>query len=687
MRAQISGLDQAQSNVKDGISLVKTGEGALQEVQDMLNRMVTLATQSSNGTYDDSVDRANLQKEVTALKDEINRIADSSNFNGISLLDGSLEDGANLTTSGNMTVGAELPAVGATLGTDTVLHNTNAGGTGTSFDVELHDVGFSDNAGDTLTINFGGSDIAIKGINKAGNGGATPAATSTGDAADDQIGAEDIVDRFLDTTQINAGKVSGVKVNGTDIQATINGQLFNVTKSASGTGLHFEQVSAPTSKTEEVNGSMSVKVTGGILDGSAASSTVVDTPAVAQKYSLGVTVTGTDWDDGDTITVDGQTLTVGTEITKAEMNGGTAGESVAAAIAAKITATGYTVSADGANLVFTATTGGTDGGNGGNGPAKITAGTYAATSNNAAQAGAGTNNSTVTVSGALTIVDAGAEEVNHQAVTGNALVDYNVSTTNINNVTAGGSSRLASTSFKLTNDMVADGASVTIGDDTFTFTTDASKVGTTGYVDATSGNLDTIAKKLTEAAAGNDVYTVGHDGSKITLTETVTHANATDYGDDGYDLSTADGISKSLGYSAAPAAGKALTLQIGDTAESYNQMNVSIEDIHTKSLGIDDVDISTQEGATDAIQKIKDAINQVSSTRGTLGAIQNRLEHTSNNLSVMSENIQDAESTIRDTDMADEMMSYTKNNILVQAAQAMLAQANSVPQGVLQLLG
>ena len=98
------------------------------------------------------------------------------------------------------------------------------------------------------------------------------------------------------------------------------------------------------------------------------------------------------------------------------------------------------------------------------------------------------------------------------------------------------------------------------------------------------------------------------------------------------------------------------------------------------------MDIGTQDGAAAAIQKIKDAINTVSGTRGDLGALQNRLEHTQNNLSVMTENIQDAESTIRDTDVADEMMAYTKNNILVQSAQAMLAQANQVPQGVLQLL-
>ena len=129
-----------------------------------------------------------------------------------------------------------------------------------------------------------------------------------------------------------------------------------------------------------------------------------------------------------------------------------------------------------------------------------------------------------------------------------------------------------------------------------------------------------------------------------------------------------------------------LTLQIGDTSDSFNQLNVTIKDMHTASMGIDAIDISDQKGAQAAVDVIKAAINYVSDVRGTLGATQNRLDHTINNLSVMEENIQDAESTIRDTDVADEMMAYTKNNILIQSAQAMLAQANQVPQGVLQLL-
>ena len=114
---------------------------------------------------------------------------------------------------------------------------------------------------------------------------------------------------------------------------------------------------------------------------------------------------------------------------------------------------------------------------------------------------------------------------------------------------------------------------------------------------------------------------------------------------------------------------------------------MAIEDTHIESLGIADVDIGGPEGAKAAIDIIKAAVNKVSDIRGTLGATQNRLDHTINNLSVMEENIQNAEASIRDTDVAEEMMAYTKNNILIQSAQAMLAQANQVPQGVLQLLG
>ncbi len=358
MRAQITGLKAASKNVKDGVSLVKTAEGALQEVHDMLNRMDSLATQSANGTYDNEVDRLNLQKEVTALKTEIDRIADSSNFNGLNLLDGSLSGGAKIdgtmgTTSVSFSLGTKTNQLDAANNAKVTLSADDSADPG-KIDVTISDAG-------EITI-------------KLGSKGAAASYTA------DQI------------TQAVRDKAKAM--------------------------------------VEDTTGN-----------------TTDDQKAVAKQLS------------------------------------------------------GFTAKADG------------------------------------------------------TI-----------------------------NLTAG--------------------ATTTTGDLEFTKEGD----------------------------------------------------------------------------------GQGLTLQIGDTSASYNQMAVTVQNCHTAALGIDDLSVAKQEDATAAIQKIKDAINTVSSTRGDLGAVQNRLEHTQNNLSVMTENIQDAESTIRDTDVADEMMAYTKNNILVQSAQAMLAQANQVPQGVLQLL-
>ena len=134
------------------------------------------------------------------------------------------------------------------------------------------------------------------------------------------------------------------------------------------------------------------------------------------------------------------------------------------------------------------------------------------------------------------------------------------------------------------------------------------------------------------------------------------------------------------------AAGNGLQLQIGSSKDET--ITVNVDSMSAQSLGIDkgSMNVGDPAAANAAIDTINAAIETVSVQRSNLGAIQNRLEHTINNLGVMEENIQDAEANIRDTDIADEMMAYTKNNILIQSAQAMLAQANQVPQGVLQLM-
>ncbi len=131
---------------------------------------------------------------------------------------------------------------------------------------------------------------------------------------------------------------------------------------------------------------------------------------------------------------------------------------------------------------------------------------------------------------------------------------------------------------------------------------------------------------------------------------------------------------------------KGLNLQVGDTADDFNKLAVNIRDMHADALGIGSLSVGSEESASEAIDLIKSAIDMVSDVRAGLGATQNRLDHTLNNLETTTTNLTESESRIRDTDMAEEMMDYTKNNILVQSAQAMLAQANQVPQGVLQLL-
>ena len=125
-------------------------------------------------------------------------------------------------------------------------------------------------------------------------------------------------------------------------------------------------------------------------------------------------------------------------------------------------------------------------------------------------------------------------------------------------------------------------------------------------------------------------------------------------------------------------------LEAADGATALDIADVAKVDGFGKAEG--GIDISSQEAADKAIKTINDAIETVSKERSMLGAIQNRLEHTIKNLDNVSENLQASESRIRDVDMAKEMMEFTKNNILQQAAQAMLAQANQAPQGVLQLL-
>ena len=194
--------------------------------------------------------------------------------------------------------------------------------------------------------------------------------------------------------------------------------------------------------------------------------------------------------------------------------------------------------------------------------------------------------------------------------------------------------------------------------------------------------LNRMVELATQSANGTYDNAVDRNNLQAELDQLRTEINRIS------DSANFNGIKLFDGSMSQLTASAGITLQIGDTSESFNVLSFTLGKMDAGCLGIsaDKVSITNAASAGAAISLIKAAINQVSTVRGQLGAYQNRLDHTINNLSVMTENIQDAESTIRDTDVADEMMAYTKNNILVQSAQAMLAQANQVPQGVLQLL-
>lgn len=500
MRAQITGLETAQKNAKDGISLVQTAEGALTEVHDMLNRMVELADQSANGTYDNETDRANLQKEVQQLKDEINRIADSANFNGIKLLDGSM-DAEGIGGGANMSV--------------------NFGS------VTAYEAGIPD-ADPTFKV-------SLDGLSLKANAGATSG------TFDLNIGGQKVTLKFTGAT---------------------SGSAVDLTKNLA------------------VSGATSVTL-GDI------------------KYDISVSKGSLTFEMASTVALtDSMVLNPSFEVSLGNATGAS--------------------------------------------------------------------------------IESGLINKGTQVITSGVI---------------GGAEKMATATFEITKDMLANGATIKIGDQTFTIDYSKSKgeaTGTTigvkdlltkdGQLD--NAAIDEVITRITDAGKGNNLFTIGNNGNNQITLQSKTGLNSATYAT----LDTADEIKKQVAVNAPTQPGKALTLQIGDTSDSFNRLSVSIQDMHVDSLGIEDLDISTQAGAQSAVDKIKAAINTVSSVRGTLGATQNRLDHTINNLSVMTENIQDAESTIRDTDVADEMMAYTKNNILIQSAQAMLAQANQVPQGVLQLL-
>jgi len=208
--------------------------------------------------------------------------------------------------------------------------------------------------------------------------------------------------------------------------------------------------------------------------------------------------------------------------------------------------------------------------------------------------------------------------------------------------------------------------------DTITLTSDGTNL-TAATTAATTGVTFTTTDGKTFTAEVDDTATVADANKWKGVTLTVENAIA---GDEDETVTVTPGT----------ASANSLKFRIGTSGTTDGQVELNIENMNSASLQITDASIATLDDAASAIELIDSAINQVSMQRADLGAMQNRLEHTVNNLGTTAENLTSAESRIRDVDMAKEMMAMTKNNILNQAATAMLAQANTMPQSVLQLL-
>ena len=754
MRAQITGLNAASKNVKDGISLVKTAEGAMQEIQDMLNRMKYLATQSANGTYENTVDRKNLQKEVAALKDEINRIADSANFNGIKLLDGSLEAKETEISSGvaadptavqDMIAKAESADVTVTKsaakgpsftsGELTDLDDTKYDAfkiTYTNADGEEKSVTLIEDkvAGVSKTASKAGTDLA----NALANGSLKLA--TTGDNAKDDL--EELLNLFNVKADSNEKKIS--------FSAKDPNSSVKVTKIEQGVGADPNAAIAALAdkggSSVKAAGTQAKVVLGTATAGTATSITVGDktyetsdklTAAASNEKARAEDLMKQLKADGYEVELDssdatGKTFIIknldeaqkGAQISnlnddkwKVEADAGTKGKATFT-ISAKATDNSHAPGAGGGGTAA------------GDAAVKNTRYNYTLTYVN--EAGE-TVKKTLTIEDstatptATTLGDLVKASINNDSElsemfkatntageitieskgsgTGSAYIvglssdDLQVDEADAYVKAPKDTGKILSMAETVDSDPAAptyekikSGDQITVNGKTYEFVKDPGKTVADGVTkvliddDATHGAEDTwknLQKALAKDGVESELYRA--DGST-----TVTGLRFTD-------TASKTETVKSGG----------LTLQIADTADSFNQLRVNVGDMHTNAMGkgkttldgkeievtktIADIDISKLEGAQEATGVITNAINYVSEIRGDLGAVQNRLEHTANNLSVMTENIQDAESTIRDTDVAEEMMAYTKNNILIQSAQAMLAQANAVPQGVLQLLG
>ncbi len=712
MRSQIRGLTQASTNAEDGISLIQTAEGALNESHSILQRMRQLAVQAANGTETDS-DRDNIQDEIEQLQDELDRIAETTEFNTMKLLDGSF-DGTNTSTTTAGPKYSQYDGVfGAFITSDipgvTVKTNTNATVGGES--------AVWDPSGTTLNISLAKNktytqadiDDLVKNAKQEDSGATnTPAnvtvrlATGVYTANNDTAGVATTAGIKASTTAkptyTGSGKettsiaetTKDITVNSTEKNATVNintvatgveSATYNPDTKAvvvtliNGKTYTQDDINSLIQKagTENVDVAFDGTITGKTGTGATQlkATTIVadhyttydaatgittkakqDDTAVDIKASTAITA-GQEtavWDSANkkmTVTlVDGKTYTqkdMDAILAKAvDTTGASAKDEVSLTLGGDYSITGNTA-ASVATAASTYTPGMDNGVKITTDPTEyIGANTINITSN---KYGADYN---VAIKFTFT-ADAGKEE----AVLENAPT-YNMNGTDIND---------AITSTATYKVALQSGKEYTAEDIEDLLATAGLSVSVTLSGNTENNGTDTP----------NTLFI-----SRSTVSATVQLTGGAGLGDD-------DAFLTQNNYDSIASAG-GMTLQVG--ANEGQTMTFNIGDMSAAALGVsgNNVRVDQQDRASAAIAVIDEAIDKVSKQRSTLGAVQNRLEHTIANLDTSAENLQQAESRIRDVDMAAEMVEYSKYNILSQASQSMLAQANQSTQGVLSLL-
>lgn len=641
MRRQVRGLSQASTNAQDGVSSVQTAEGALTEVHSMLQRMNELATQAANGT-ESQKDRDAIQAEIDQLATEIDRVAETTKFNEIYLLKG--DDGTK-----NVKMAAHDAGLKGKL-TD------NGNGTATFVMDELK-------TGDT--VNIGGKNYKI--VDDAEQKAAVEGPDGDYEVKGTKAKSE------IDLT--NWGTNGTVDIGGTTYLqanfATVADVAAQLQTDLGDDWVVTEANDKITIEEAKIGGAAAVVIENADPDGG----TTTPTPAMTDGEVTNVTV------DKPVYAKGGKEALSAEEIKAAYDKGEKLYYDAAERADNEITAKeAYELAKK--ELLAANQIGDT------NGTAKVENGAAAGTEKTEADYKAG---DTVTIDGTAYTIGDTADNVK------TAVTDAIAAAAAAAGASTGGNG----TALRAVGS-ISDGTTTLYiftdrnGDAVYNSTNTASlthATNNTTSADKTAADMEALIAAGAVVEFTPDAG-VAVDGAKIAVADdktVITAAKAAELENaaGGAAGAGAENVFNITTASATVAKTLSFNLHVGADADMTNKIQVDIETMNSSYLGIKGLDLSDADGtgATYAIDAIQDAISKVSAQRSSLGAIQNRLEHTIANLDNVVENTTSAESRIRDTDMASEMVEYSKNNILAQAGQAMLAQANQSTQGVLSLLG